>query len=74
MMKGILILDKPDTCEMCRFKHTEGICGHDIRKCPIRIAPVPQYYPDDEFKDDWQEGWNAAVHEIIKDKTRKYDL
>ena len=79
-MKAMLIMDMPKCCADCPclferegYQECEAIVNtieEDIYKekptwCPLRF--VPEYQNDwyEDFRSDWERGYNACIDEIL---------
>lgn len=79
MSKAYLIMDMPNSCDECNFiDECYHYCdipwfGKDVsdyvacrhEDCPLRELPQ-KYDEKDSGYDEWQEGYNACIDEILK--------
>lgn len=72
-MKGILIVDIPNSCKECRLNKAIGICMINIKstrpaRCPIHKIPdkmeICGKYPQEGPVPSYRFGWNACIDQI----------
>lgn len=66
MAKGIIAIDIPETCGMCRFRKSRHCrisgdviynLGAKLKSCPIQPVTV--------ISGEYEQGWNACIDEIF---------
>ena len=80
MDKAILIIDMPDSCNVCpciQSNYDEGeiwcgVTGEAIyttnkkhKDCPLKPVPEEQDVWYDDERSDWERGYNNCVREIV---------
>lgn len=82
-MKGILIVDIPNSCKECRLNKALGICMINIKstrptRCPIHKIPdkmeICGKYPQEGPVPSYRFGWNACIDQITEGEAGSNNL
>ena len=87
MSKAILVIDMPESCDKCPLFHgfyTDMTCGannyginypypKDFRQdwCPLQSAPEEQEIWYNDYRSDWDRGYNACLREIMGEESQE---
>lgn len=81
-MKGILIVDIPNSCKECRLNKAIGICMINIKstrpaRCPIHKMPekmeICGRYPQEGPVPSYRFGWNDCIDQIAEGEAEVND-